>query len=244
MVLTPPLPIGASGTGLLLAVVLGGDGMLKLVVGPGAGGGGGLGDAAALDDDPDPDPDPQAPKPGSHPAPQWFSVLPHQPCAEQQSPNLDPLQVIPLPQVPSVLTPRPPGNVASGLLPPGFGSASRQYWEPTVSFEQLLTLGLLCRKAVTLMPASSASFAQVSPFCAMTVRLHTADAMSRRHSKKARMPTAGNDDGGRIVVGSFQENHEPNRSPACIGYNNESGRAMLFRQGGFSSGAIAPTLPY
>ena len=46
----------------------------------------------------------QVPKPGRQPAVQWSVVLPQKPLAEQQLPNPDPVQVLPLlPHVPSVV---------------------------------------------------------------------------------------------------------------------------------------------
>lgn len=49
------------------------------------------------------------PKPLWQPAPQWSPVLPQNPLAEQQSPKVDPLHVLPfLPQLPSVeMSPAP-----------------------------------------------------------------------------------------------------------------------------------------
>lgn len=61
----------------------------------------------------------QLPKPAWHPAPQWSAVLPHQPWAEQHVPNLEPVQVMPLPHVPSGLTVPPVagGGVGEAPLP-------------------------------------------------------------------------------------------------------------------------------
>jgi len=48
-------------------------------------------------------PSPQAPNAVWHSVPQYASSFPQYPCAEQQRPQTDPSQVIPLPQLPSVL---------------------------------------------------------------------------------------------------------------------------------------------
>jgi hypothetical protein len=47
---------------------------------------------------------PQVPPTGLQPAPQYAEVLPHHPAPEQHEPNVDPIHVIVVPQVPSVLT--------------------------------------------------------------------------------------------------------------------------------------------
>jgi len=111
---TPPLP-GSTGCVLPLDVTAGGAALvgLALVDGLGEDTGGGADTPPA-----------QTPKAGLHSAPQWSGVPPHQPCPEQQSPHLDPLQVIPPPHVPSVLTNSSPGFMSCWLLPPADSGAS------------------------------------------------------------------------------------------------------------------------
>jgi hypothetical protein len=46
---------------------------------------------------------PQVPPTGLQPVPQYAEVLPHHPAPEQHEPNVDPIHVIVVPQVPSVL---------------------------------------------------------------------------------------------------------------------------------------------
>lgn len=49
-------------------------------------------------------PSPQVPNAGLHPAPQYDASLPQNPYSEQHSPKDEPVQVTPIPQVPSMLT--------------------------------------------------------------------------------------------------------------------------------------------
>ena len=124
----------------------------------------------------------QTPNAAWQPAPQWFSVLPHQPCSEQQSPNAEPRHVSPLslPHRPSLL-PCSPLPVAAGpalvvAAAAGVKDGLTQYWLPGVRFAHVVTLGFACRNCETVIPAASDMDAQVSPDRAVTMCEHAAAA--------------------------------------------------------------------
>jgi hypothetical protein len=72
----------------------------------------------------------QVPNATWQPVPQYVVPVPHQPYCEQHVPNVEPLQVTPVPQLPSVDTRTVAVPLAAALLDDTVPQVPKPVWQP------------------------------------------------------------------------------------------------------------------